>query len=131
MFSGRGLFGLRRQIGEWQQLVDTAHLMSGDDLCEHVAKVGLRIEPVHLAGLDQRGGDGPMLAAAVGAGEEVVLAAERDRTDRALDDIGVDLDAAVVEEAGAPVPARERVAARRGDSRLAGDGGELGFQPQT
>jgi hypothetical protein len=42
--------------------------MSGDDLCEHVAKVGLRIEPVHLAGLDQRGGDGPMLAAAVGRG---------------------------------------------------------------
>src|SRR6187431_1978268 len=72
-----------------------------------------------------------MLAAAVGAGEEVVLAAERDRADRALDDIGVDLDAAVVEEAGEPVPARERVADRPGDGRLAGDGGELGFQPQT
>ena len=41
------------------------------------------------------------------------------------------LDAAVVEEAGEPVPARERVADRRGDGRLAGDGGELGFQPQT
>ena len=38
-------------------------------------------------------------------------------------------DAAVVEEAGTTIPARERVADRRGDGGLAGDGGELGFQP--
>src|SRR6187402_3777995 len=101
MFSGRSLIGCR-QIGEWQQLVDAAHRMAGNDLCEHVAQIGLRIEAVHLASFDERGNDRPMLAAAVGAGEEVVLAAERDRADRALDDIGVDLDAAVVEEAGEP-----------------------------
>ena len=58
-------------------------------------------------------------------------ASESDRTDRTLDDIGVDLDAAVVEGASKPVPARERVADRAGDGRLAGDGGELGVEPQT
>src|SRR5437660_5431430 len=72
-----------------------------------------------------------MLAATVGAGEEMILAPERDRTDRALDDIGVDLDAAVVEEASKTVPARERVADCPGDGRLAGDGGKLGLEPQT
>lgn len=119
MFSGRSLIGCW-QVGERQQFVDAAHRMAGDDLCEHVAKIGLRIDAVHLASFDERGNDRPVFAAAVGASEEVVLAAERDRADRALDDIGVDLDAAVVEEASEPVPARERVADRRGDGRLAG-----------
>src|SRR5256884_9148091 len=61
----------------------------------------------------------------------MIFAPERDRTDRALDYIGVDLDAAVVEEAGKTFPARECVADRPGDGRLAGDGGKLGFEPET
>ena len=73
--------------------------MTRDDPGEHVAQVSLRIDPVHLAGFDERGDDRPMLAATVGAGEEMIFAPERDRPDCALDDIGVDLDAAVVEEA--------------------------------
>ena len=55
--------------------------------------------PLHLVGFDERGDDRPMLAAAVGTGEEMIFAPERDRPDCARDDIGVDLDAAVVEEA--------------------------------
>ena len=70
-----------------------------------------------------------MLAAAVGAGEERILAVERDRTDRAFDDVGVDLDAAVVEEAGQAVPARERIADRLGELGLLADQAELGAQP--
>jgi hypothetical protein len=40
--------------------------MTRDDPGEHVAQVSLRIDPVHLAGFDERGDDRPMLAAAVG-----------------------------------------------------------------
>ena len=65
--------------------------MTRDDLGEHVAQVSLRIDGVHLAGFDERGDDRPMLAAAVGASEEMIFAPERDRPDCALDDIGVDL----------------------------------------
>ena len=72
-----------------------------------------------------------MLAAVVGAGEEMIFAPERDRPDCALDDIGVDLDTAVVEEASKAVPARERVADCSGDGRFAGDGGKLGLEPKT
>jgi hypothetical protein len=51
--------------------------MTCDDLCEHVAQIGLRIDAVHFASFDERGNDRPMLAATVGASEEMVLAAER------------------------------------------------------
>ena len=70
-----------------------------------------------------------MLAAVVGAGEEMIFAPERDRPDCALDNIGVDLDTAVVEEASKAVPARERVADCSGDGGFAGDGGKLGLEP--
>ena len=61
-------------------------------------------------------------SAAVGAGEQVVLASQRDRPDGALDNVAVDLDAAVVEEAGKSMPARQGVADGLGQRRLAGYG---------
>lgn len=78
--------------------------MALDDAGDDVVEVGGGIDAVELAGLDERGEDRPVLGAAVGAGEEVVLAAERQGSDGAFDDVVVDLDAAVVEEAGEPVP---------------------------
>jgi len=44
-------------------------------------------------------------AAAVGGGEEAVLAGQRQGPDGALDAVGVDLDAAIVEEAAKARPA--------------------------
>lgn len=70
-----------------------------------------------------------MLAAAVRSGEERVLAIERDRADRTLDDVGADLDAAVGEEAGQTLPARERIADGFGDRGLLRDGGQLHLEP--
>ena len=78
--------------------------MAVDDPVEDVSEVGLRFDAVELASLDKRGDDGPVFSAAVGAGEERVLAIERNGTDGALDDVGVDLDAAVIQEAGEPLP---------------------------
>ena len=65
-----------------------------------------------------------------GAGEERILTIERDGPDGALDDVGVDLDAAIVEEAGEPFPARERVADRLGELGLLADQAELVAQPR-
>ena len=129
MFSGHVPERRGSGIGPWQQIVDLAVGMAVDDLGDDVGEVGVRFDAEELAGLDQRGDDGPMLAAAVGAGEECVLAVQRDRPDRAFDDVGVDLDAAVVEEAGEPLPARERIADRFGELCLLTDQSELGAQP--
>jgi hypothetical protein len=81
--------------------------MAVDDLGNDVGQIGLRIDATEFAGLDQRSDDGPVLTAAVGAGEECVLAVERNRSDRSFDDIAVDLDATVVEEAGQAFPVRQ------------------------
>jgi len=53
-------------------------------------------------------------AAAVGTGEECILAIDGNGSDRPFDDVGIDLDTAVVEEAGEPFPLREGVADRLG-----------------
>ena len=44
--------------------------------------------------------------------EQRIFAIEGDRADCSFDRVGADLDAAVVEEAGQTLPARERVADR-------------------
>jgi hypothetical protein len=51
--------------------------MATDDPGEHVGEISLRVDAIHFAGCDQQGQDCPMFGAAVGAGEEVILAAER------------------------------------------------------
>ena len=65
------------QVGERQQLVDAIHWMTCDDLGQHVAQIRLRVNTIHFASFDEGGDDRPMLTAAIGTGEEMVLAPER------------------------------------------------------
>ena len=96
-----------------------------DELAEHVGEVGLRIDAVQFAGLDQRGNAGPILRPLIVAGEQCILAIEHDRTDAAFDDVGIEFDAAVIEETDEPVPVIQAITALVGDRRLAGDEGKL------
>lgn len=70
-----------------------------------------------------------MLGSGVGAGEQRIFPIEGDRPDGTFDGIGVDLDAAVIDEACQPVPARERVADGFGEFGLLADKSELLGQP--
>ena len=88
--------------------------MSVDHPLQHVTQAGVGFDVVELAGRDQRAGDSPAMPAAVAAGEQVVLAAERHRPGRAFDRIGVELNATIMQESRQPLPARERVADRFG-----------------
>ena len=98
--------------------------MAGDDAGDCVGEVGIRIDAVKLRGFDQRGDCRPVLSTAVGAGEERVFPIEGDWSDRAFDHVGVDLDAAVVEEAAKSSPTRERVADCLGELALLADQGD-------
>jgi len=53
--------------------------MSVDQAGEGAGEIGLRVDRIELAGLDERRDDAPVDAALVGAGEQRVLAIERDR----------------------------------------------------
>ena len=88
-----------------EEIVDLALGMTVYDTGEDIGEVGLGIDAVEFAGLDQRCDDGPMFAAPVGAGEERIFTIQGNGTDAALDDVGVDLDAAIVEEPGEALPA--------------------------
>lgn len=64
----------------------------------------------------ERGDDRTSVGTAVRSREEVVLAAKRDRPDRALGRVDVELDAAIVEEEAQSVPPGTRIADRFGKS---------------
>jgi hypothetical protein len=59
-----------------QELVDTVDRVVGD-AGENVPEVGLRVEAVQGRGLDQGVEDRGSMTAGIGAGEQVVLAAQR------------------------------------------------------
>ena len=80
--SGLSRICLRRQF------IDAAVGMSADDPGDDVGEIGVRLDAVELGGFDERGDDGPMLRAAVGAGEERILAGQGQRPVRALDGVG-------------------------------------------
>jgi len=84
------------------EFVETRGGPKVDELAEHVGEVGLRIDAVQFAGLDQRGDAGPILRPLIVAGEECILAIEHDRTDAAFDDVGIELDAAIIEKRMSP-----------------------------
>src|SRR5439155_27091682 len=96
---------------------------------QYVGDIGLRVDAVQLAGLDQRGQAGPVLGTGVVAGEECIFAIESNRSHRTLDRVGVDLDPAVLEKAFKPVPVIEAVADGAGNRRFGGGALELRLQP--
>ena len=57
----------------WHELVDTALGPSVDEAGEEVGEIGVRVDAVELARLDQRCERGPIRAALVAAGEKAVF----------------------------------------------------------
>src|SRR6201991_957929 len=103
--------------------------MAVDDLGDDVGEVGLRIDGIEFAAFDQGCGDCPMLGSAIGAGEERILPVQCYRPDAALDDIAIDLDPPVVDEAGKAVPTREGITDCLSELGLLADERELCAKP--
>ena len=78
--------------------------MAVGDRLEGCLEVGEGLDAVDFRRLDQGCDAAPCLPAFVVAGEERVLAAQGYGTDQVLDAVGVDFDAAIVEEGLEPVP---------------------------
>src|SRR6516165_7741846 len=113
----------------WQKLIEPARRMAVDHSFKHISEIGEGLEVVELGCGEERSYNGPALAAAVRAREQMVLAAERDRSDGALDRVVIELDAAVIEKAGERHPSGERVADRLSQPAVPGNSAELLFEP--
>ena len=79
--------------------------MTIGELGERLGQPGVRVDAGDLAVLDQRGDNRPVVAALVGAREQGILAVEGQRSDRPLNGVGIELDAAIIKEDAEPVPA--------------------------
>ena len=77
------------------------------------------------------GTDGrPSLSAAIGTGEQMILAPQRDGSDRAFDGIVVELDTAVVQEMTEGRPAGKGVTDRVGEATAARNATKLHLEPR-
>jgi hypothetical protein len=75
-----------------------------DEAGEDIGEPGLGIDATEFGCFDERGEDGPIFGAVIMTGEESILARQSLWAHRTLDDVGVEFDAAIVEEAGQAVP---------------------------
>lgn len=87
-----------------QQVVDLALFVAIDDGCERIGQIGVRIDTVQFAGLDQGSDDAPVCGSGVVASEERVFAVQSYGTDRAFHGIAVHLDAAVSQKQAETFP---------------------------
>src|SRR3954452_9208386 len=62
--------------GPGQQFAEAAVWPVIDELGEHVSQVGMRIDAMQFAGLDQRGEHGPVFCPFIRTGEESVFSVE-------------------------------------------------------
>jgi len=78
--------------------------MTIGDRCEGGLEIGKGLNPVDLAGFDQRCDAAPGDTALVMPGEEGILAIEGDGADQVFDAVVVDLDAPIGQEGLQPIP---------------------------
>lgn len=86
------------------------------------------VDAVKLAALNECGDHRPVVATFVGAGERSILPVQSTGSDAPLRHVGVEVDAAIVEEAREPVPAVKRVAHPFGELALGADVAVAGFE---
>ena len=92
--------------------VEVLITVTGGELFERDGKPGERIDIIHAASLHERADDRPGARTFGTAGEQRVFAGNDLGLERALDNVGVELDAAIIDEPGQPLPTVEDVADR-------------------
>lgn len=95
--------------------------MTAGQLGEGLGQPGVWVHARDLAVFDEGGDHRPVVAALIRAREQRVLAIEGQRPDRPLDGVGVQLDAAIIQEQRQSGPAGQRVADGVGELALGAD----------
>ena len=108
-----------------QEFNDPALLVAADDGGECRRQVGLRIDGIELAGLDERSDNRPVLCSGIMPRKKCVLAIEGYGPDRSLDAIVVNLNTTVCQEDAKAVPEFGDIGECFAKRRLASDAGAM------
>src|SRR5262245_339769 len=114
-----------------QQFVQAVDRVPVDHSSEHIAQISEWLDAVQFAGLDQRAQDRPTRAAAIAAGEQMILPPKCNGADRAFHRIGIEFHAPIVQELAEAAPAGERVTGRFGERAAVRHAQQLRFQPSS
>ena len=98
-----------------------------DDALEGLGEPGERIDIVHFCGLQERGDGRPGSTAAGGSSEQRVLPGNCLRPDGALDNVGIDFDTPIDEEAFESGPPGDRVTDRLSEFGFPGQARQFRF----
>jgi hypothetical protein len=109
--------------------VDAGARMPCCDGLQHSLEIGVRLNAVELAGLDERRDAGPGSATFVMAREQRVFGVEGDRANGALDNVTVHLDSAVLKKQLQSVYVFCDVGELLAKVGFCGDAGSLDFEP--
>ena len=96
--------------GPWQELVEAIVRPEINQAGEAIGEPGLGIDIAQFGCFNERGEDGPILGTVIMTREQSILARQSLRAHGTLDDVGVEFDAAIVEDAGEAVPVPEAIA---------------------
>lgn len=94
-----------------------------------IGQITLWLDAVQLAGFDERSDETPGSCSLIMAGEQGILAVQRDGANGSLDRIVIDFDGAVIEEPRQPVTTLEAVADDFGHFAALGQERQLLLQP--
>ncbi len=112
-----------------QELVDAVDRVAVSEAVKDICQPGPRFDVIEFRGGDQGGDCRPSVGATVGAGEEVVLATERDRTDGAFNGVGIEVNPTILEEPAERQPSGERIADRLGETAALWQARQLMLEP--
>ena len=134
--SGNGS-SIRHRSGAVQALkfqgmswVDVRDRPALSDALKGLREPGVWIDPVHFCGLQERGDICPGPAAASRSCEQGVLSSDCLRSDGALDNVGIDFDPPIAQEAFESGPPGDGVADRLGEFGFPGQARQFRF-PQV
>ena len=134
--------GSRRALGRfchghvpWRSPVPRKQLLdlvlfdpAGDHAFQHIGEPSERLDAIQLRRCDQRHRDGPPYRPAVIASEKRIFSRQCYWPHAAFDDVGIELDAAIVEEQYQSGPVTQGIAHGSGQRRTAGQSRQRAFR---
>jgi len=117
------------RISPWHEGVDIFGEVAICEADEEIAQIGVRFNAIHLGSADQAGEAGPVPTALVVPGKQRIAAVHGRAAYGVFDEVGVDVDAAIVQEEPEAILAFEHIGHGHAEIGLARDARGLRGQP--